>query len=104
MLTRATFSVLACLLLLGSSGCGIFTEYVFVHERFPIITKPEEPTAPVISMEQLAPLDEKTRKDLIDGIVALRTYKKQIDMAVDLYNAEAEEHNKKARTKEEEKP
>lgn len=102
MWTRTTFSALVFLLFLTCSGCGIFTEYVFVHERFPLITKPEPPTVPVVSTEQLAPLDEKARQDVINGIVALRTYIKQIDTAVDLYNSEAEEHNKKAKTKEEE--
>lgn len=87
------------LLLLGS-GCQTT---IFVHERFPLLTKPEPPVVPIVSMEQLASLDEKIKKDLIDGIVSLRTYIKRIDSAVDLYNAEAEEHNKKPRT-EEDKP
>lgn len=102
-----TFSVRALLLILlltCCSGCSIFTDYVFVRERFPIITKPDQPGLIVVTMEQLAPLDEQTRKDILGNIVALRTYKERIDKAVDLYNKKAKEHNEKPKTEKETSP
>ena len=90
------------LLLTCCSGCSIFTSYVYVHERFLIITKPDAPRLTVVTMEQLAPLDEETRKGILGNIVALRTYKAKIDKAVDLYNQKAKEHNDKPKTEEKE--
>lgn len=102
-----TFSVRALLLILlltCCSGCSWLTEYVYVHERFPIITKPDQPTLTVVKMEQLALLGEQTRKDVLGNIVALRTYKAKIDTAVDLYNKKAKEHNDKPKTEKETSP
>jgi hypothetical protein len=77
------------------SGCSWFTEYVYVHERFTIITKPEEPKLSVVTMEDLQPLPEDVRLKVLNNVVALRTYKKKIDTAVDTYNSQAKEHNEK---------
>jgi hypothetical protein len=102
-----TFSVRALLLILlltCCSGCSWFTEYVYVHERFPIITKPDKPKLTVMKEEQLEPLDEVTRKAVIDNILALRTYQARIDKAVDLYNEKAKEHNAKPKTEKETSP
>lgn len=102
-----TFSVRALLLILSltcCSGCSIFTQYVFVRERFPIITKPDKPKLTVMTVEQLAPLDEETRTGILGNIVALRTYKEKIDTAVDLYNKKAKEHNDKPKTEKETSP
>jgi hypothetical protein len=92
------------LLLTCCSGCSWFTEYVYVHERFPIITKPDKPKLTVMKEEQLEPLDEVTRKAVIDNILALRTYQARIDKAVDLYNEKAKEHNAKPKTEKETSP
>jgi len=100
MSTRTTSSVLWCLLILLPlcSGCSWFTEYVYVHERFPIITKPEPPKLTVITSEDLAPLSEGIRNQIINNVVELRRYREQIDTAVDTYNAAAKDHNKKKET------
>jgi hypothetical protein len=102
-----TFSVQALLLILlltCCSGCSWFTEYVYVHERFPIITKPDPPKLTVMTEEQLEPLDEATKKAIFANIVALRTYRAKIDTAVDLYNKKAKEHNDKPKTEKETSP
>jgi len=103
-MTFSARALLLILLLTCCSGCSWFTEYVYVHERFPIITKPDKPELTVMTTEQLEPLDEETRKGILGNIVALRTYKEKIDKAVDLYNEKAKEHNDKPKTEKETSP
>lgn len=85
---------------MSCSGCSWFTEYIYVHERFTIITKPEDPELSVVKMEELGPLPDDVRGRVLGNIVALRTYKKKIDAAVDKYNQQARDHNEKLQTKE----
>jgi len=80
------------------SGCSLFTEYVYVHDRFIVITKPEPPKLTVVSTEELAPLPDWVKAKILDNVVSLRTYIKQIDTAVDKYNVQAEDHNKNKET------
>jgi hypothetical protein len=77
------------------SGCSWFTEYIYVHERFPIITKPEEPKLSVVTQEELSPLSEDVRGRVLTNIVAIRTHNKKLEKVIDTYNQKAKEHNEK---------
>jgi len=89
---RRTSLALALLLLCGS-GCHIFTEFVPVGERYPVIETPKMGELSVIKMEDLDVLDTPVREKLLANIVTHRTYIQQIDAAVDAYNQAAKVHN-----------
>jgi len=89
---RRTSLALALLLLCGS-GCTLFTRYVPVGERFPVIETPKMGELSVIKMEDLDVLDTPVREKLLANIVTHRTYIQQIDAAVDAYNQAAKVHN-----------
>lgn len=89
---RRTSLALALLLLCGS-GCTIFTEYVPVKERFPVIETPKMGELKVIKLSDLDVLEPAARDAILDNIVTHRTYIQQIDAAVDAYNQAAKVHN-----------
>jgi biotin-(acetyl-CoA carboxylase) ligase len=89
--------------ILSSSSCAWFTEYVLVHDQFPLIEKPETPQLHKIGLDDLNPLTEEVKANLLDNIKAMKTQTKQYKAAVDTYNAAAEKHNKNIKIKKEDK-
>lgn len=86
-------SLALALLLLSGSGCALFTRYIPVEGRYPIIETPKMGELSVIKMEDLDVLDTPVREKLLANIVTHRTYIQQIDAAVDAYNQAAKVHN-----------
>ena len=72
-----------------------------MHDQFPIIEKPENPQLHKIGLENLNPLTEEVRTNLLHNIKAMRTQTKQYKAAVDTYNTAAKEHNDKIKVKKE---
>ena len=75
-------------------GCNNpFNNYVHIHDRYPVYDTPEKTVLPKISKEQLEPLDEETKKQVLKAVKDLKSEAAQLRAKLDSYNAYAERKN-----------
>jgi len=80
-------------IILPSSGCSLFKEYMFVQKRLPVIPKPDRPTMTVIDPSELISLTTETKEKLVQRDVALKKYARKLEAGVDIYNDYARKTN-----------
>lgn len=87
--------ILAAILLIIAtcSGCGPFTRYVHIHDRYPVYKTPEKTVLPKLSSEKLAPLDEETREQVTKAVKDLKSEAAQLRALLDSYNDYAKRKN-----------
>ena len=95
MLSAMRIGTLAVSLLAIVVAGGCLKRYIPIETRRPIIEVPERPELPVISAEQLAPLDEEVREQIFKMVADLKAYAQKYAVSVELYNNYARERNRK---------
>lgn len=77
------------LLLVTSLVFGCFTRYVYVYEKYPIISLPERPEITIPD-----DIDEPGAAiKLVDSLVKVATYSEQLEESIKEYNRFAREKN-----------
>ena len=78
---------------LASSGCA---RYVYVQQRFPVISLPDRPQLQNLPGTEMQKMGPDTQKAVVQNFDALILYIKQVEASVKVYNDMAEETNKKS--------
>jgi len=78
--------------MLALNGC-VFDRYIYVHDRYPILNKPDRPQIAKVTSEELAPLNDEVKAKIIKTVKDLKDYSEDLEIAVDEYNLYATEKN-----------
>ena len=80
--------------LLSSSGCSLFTRYIYVPSRWPLIHPPKKAAVYLIKKDDLQPLEDELEAKLLHNLQVQAQYEADLVSAVKTYNESAEKHNK----------
>jgi len=87
-------SVIVLLLIVVPLCTGCTT---FVHNRFPVLERPERPQLANVPGEEMQKMSVQARQDVADNFNKLIDYTRKLEVAVDEYNAFAERKNQEFR-------
>ena len=80
--------------------CSSCSTFVYVGGTWPKLYKPDNAKSTVtFSMNDLDPVGEAKKKQVIEEITGLVAYIKTLEATLDAYNEEAEKHNAKFKEK-----
>ena len=79
-----------------SSGCNLFSHFVYVKPLMPIIEHPRKPRLEEMTSEELQGVDESTVKKLQKRDAQLKDHAERYRRVVTKYNEWADEQNEKS--------
>lgn len=79
-----------------SSGCSLFSHFVYVKPLMPVITHPKKPVLEKMTSEDLKGLDAEAVKKLQKRDAQLKDHAERYRRVVERYNAWADEQNEKS--------
>jgi hypothetical protein len=77
--------------LLFCSGC----RYVYIHDRYPEYELPGKAKIAKISEEQLSPLNQETKNDIVNSVKNLKTEALKLRAILESHNKYAKNKNEK---------